>query len=707
MSYMNAWSFKSDITANTYLKADFYLLEQDLYADWAAQRLYSHLGFAIYICTTDVNAIKVLEPANCDFYGSDPDDRFAFSSALSAVGKTVDAQTNRNYYTAFDPITGKEVIYKLLKTNLKTVEVSSNGGLAIDQRYEFVSTRAIIDIEHPKSGEKYVDFTFTITDPIKVEGVTYPTLSVSGAMDLKNVGEIVSIEYVSPTNLTDESNPKISIRNVTPESLTNLEFEMAYFDPDTQTAITIAKRTAPTATVGYYTIELTAAERDNMRAITADKSSFTVRFTAYSTLKNDTTVHTYHHLDEVTVVNNYPIINNLIVQEANDDVYALTGDRDVLVKYKSTAEFSFTPVAVKGATVVETTAQNGSTVFRDQYVGVFQDVESGDFHFYVGDSRGQGTATVLSKPMIEYFNPTCYVAGELELVGETTVDARLKVSGSYFNGSFGAVDNGLVIELRHTENDGNMGDWFTVTEMPTFNGNSYELETTVSGLIYMPTYDFQFRVKDKANTSYIVSSTLTKVLRPVYDWGEEDFNFNVPIYMNDKPVLRHNKDGNHTIISASGGRIHLRPNGTDNEDGELILYPDGTIKFGTADSKVDMVVDYGTEAMGSNGTWYWEKWLSGKAVCYGRRNFGRMDVLTPYTLNENFYMSSYFDQPFPTGLFVDVPETVSMNDTYWSMYRTASLSSEKINFSVLSIDPRTLGSSYIGFYVAGRWKEAE
>ena len=127
-----------------------------------------------------------------------------------------------------------------------------------------------------------------------------------------------------------------------------------------------------------------------------------------------------------------------------------------------------------------------------------------------------------------------------ELSGVDGGVVNLKISGNYFNGTFGAVKNTLKLEVRHTQNDGSMGAWVDLTSglIPVFNGTTYELETTISGFSYSQSYVFQCRATDKLNT--VITSQYTVRVLPVFDWSKEDFNFNVPVNINGiKTHYRH------------------------------------------------------------------------------------------------------------------------------------------------------------------------
>lgn len=74
----------------------------------------------------------------------------------------------------------------------------------------------------------------------------------------------------------------------------------------------------------------------------------------------------------------------------------------------------------------------------------------------------------------------------------------------------------------------------------------------------------------------------------MFDWGKEDFNVNVPFFMNGNPVLRHSINDNDTVLSASGGHVYLRPNGADITSGEVRITAQGDIEI-TGDIIVDGV----------------------------------------------------------------------------------------------------------------------
>ena len=501
-------------------------------------------------------------------------------------------------------------------------------------------------------------------------------------------------------------------------------------------------------TAGSFTFNLTEAERELLRVNTQGSDITSVYFIikteikyvdSWSSSKTKDVVFYSTVQRNLTIIGCNPQLNPTVV-DIKEETLALTGDENTFIRYESMAEYAINAVASKHATIVSQSVTCGSKTIEGLPYGVIEDVESGTFNFYVADSRNMGASSSVFKNFVEYVKPTCYQKLEIELSGETGANIGLTVNGNYYNGSFGAVDNTLLLEVRFTDDDGNMGEWTTLTETPTFNGNTYKLQATFGGFNYGNAYIFQCRATDKLN--FVQSSQYTIRLMPVFDWSETDFNFNVPINMNGKTVLRHNATANNTVLSASGGHIYIRPGGTDDTSGETIIYPDGRIKFGgevtfadgtnssgtgnldnyytkeevdnliseAPTDAADYIVETGTASMGSNGTWYWTKWNSGKAECYGVRNYGNMAITAIW--GDVYASVDVFTQTLPANLFNATPDYINIsfhhanNGSGWIINTSSSQPSATAtgSFKVAAPASVTAQATHIGFNIIGRWK---
>lgn len=162
--------------------------------------------------------------------------------------------------------------------------------------------------------------------------------------------------------------------------------------------------------------------------------------------------------------------------------------------------------------------------------GTLNSVESDTFTFSATDSRGYTTTQTLTKTMINYVKLTCNLTANAPTA---TGDMSFSVKGNYFNGSFGAIANLLTVQYRYKANDGAYTAWIDATA--TKSGNTYSSSVKLTGLDYQSSYTIQARALDaiyNGETEDGILSAEKKVkTTPIFDWGEDDFKFNVDVVM--------------------------------------------------------------------------------------------------------------------------------------------------------------------------------
>ena len=598
-----------------------------------------------------------------------------------------------------------------------TFPVSADGGKTKSDTYTIPQP-----IQHNADGTKKLSVTveFKVTNEFEYikyknpygDAETYTYMTPYEDFTYKTQTLVLDTIYkqatlLTATNFTDEENPVITYSNEAGNTASLLQACISFTGGNDD----IAYRDIP-KTGTSYTFELTEDERNVLRLAAYDTPTIQVRFYLKSTIGGIT--YWNYLTRNFTVANCNPIISDPVVKNVSDDVSYLTGSEDILIRQVSMVEYSYDVTTSKFAEIAEQYIQCGSKKITGLSQGVIDDVESGTFIFSVTDTRGLNTTRVVEKPIVNYIKPTCNQVVKAEVANETGAKIHLTVSGNYFNGHFGAVRNTFKLEVRFTDNEGVMSDWTELLVSPTFNGDTYQANVTFNGFEYTKAYTFQCRVTDKLYT--VQSSQYTVRAMPVFDWSEEDFNFNVPVNINGETVLRHNKAANNTVLSASGGHVYVRPGGTDDTGSETIFYPDGSVEFSGAikvngevlGGYADTVIETGSAAMGTNGTWHWAKWASGKAECWGRRNFGTMAVTTAWG---NLYRSEVLSQALPSGLFAEAPEVVLMNmvdASYggWICKHETSAPTAENTGSFIYVRPAsaTTSKSHISFHVIGRWE---
>lgn len=264
-----------------------------------------------------------------------------------------------------------------------------------------------------------------------------------------------------------------------------------------------------------------------------------------------------------------------VVYDTNPTTIALTGDRNIFVKYYSNVYFNIGASAQYGATITSQHAKNsGKAIYAA--TGTFEKVESGLIEFSATDNRGGTSTTSLTRTLIPYSKLTCnIVEQELNTDGELT----FRITGNYFDGSFGAVNNTLELTYNCVATDGSYNSG-TVSVTPNASGTNYSNTITITGLNYLKTYQFYAIAKDKLNTIRTPETLSTGI--PVYDWSKDDFNFNVEvncqenIYLaTDKKIFGKTEDGD--LLNAfspcdSIGNLTIGYGGYDSEIGRTLIY---------------------------------------------------------------------------------------------------------------------------------------
>lgn len=369
-------------------------------------------------------------------------------------------------------------------------------------------------IPHNADGSKTFAYSFSQEFAITFSGAYIGTKSGSGSGVLTNIPRAATITYAP--NFNDEQNPQITYINNAGSAATSLQ---ACISLTGETA-DIPYRDIPKDS-GTYTFELTDAEREVLRNATTGSNSRTVKFYVRTFLGST------RYLSAVsktfTIINGTPTLSPT-VEDTNSITVNLTGDKNKLVKYFSNASVSAGAAARKGATITSLKVTNGSKSILAG-TGTINNVESGSFVFGVTDNRGNYVTQTVNKTLINYIKPTCNLEAEAP---STDGDMTFKITGNYFAGSFGAVTNSLIVQYRIKVNSEAYGDWVS------FNGftidttkNTYSATVNLSGLNYKNSYTIQAVAADLLDD---VESAEVKVKTvPVFDWGEEDFNFNVPV----------------------------------------------------------------------------------------------------------------------------------------------------------------------------------
>lgn len=367
------------------------------------------------------------------------------------------------------------------------------------------------NIAHNADGSKSVTISATV-------GGNVMGASGSKSVTLDKIARFATITAAQDFN--DTANPTITYSNPTGNSVTTLQACIA----STDAKIIYVPYRDITKTGTSYTFPLTDAERKTLRkAVTSKDGKLAIKFYV-KTVISDTTY--YASLQKTLSLTDFLPTLSPVIKDIGSASTVLTGDENKIIKAYNYITITTGATAKKEATIVSQKVTCGNKSITSAS-GSMVNVDSGTFYIEATDSRGNTVKQTVTKTLIDYIKLTCGVNATILLDSETTSKIEFTISGKYFNGSFGATANTLTVQYRYKTNSGNYGSWNNLTA--SISGNSYTAAGSISGLPYENTYTLEVRAIDKINTGGVSGGEKVLNTTPVFDWGREDFNFNVPV----------------------------------------------------------------------------------------------------------------------------------------------------------------------------------
>lgn len=375
--------------------------------------------------------------------------------------------------------------------------------------------------------------------------------TATGTAELPTIPRMATIK--DAPNFHDEENPTITYSNPAGSAVSAL-YACISLDGSKDD---IPYREIPINGTNYK-FELTEEERSILRKATTGSNSRSVFFYIKTEMGENTF---YSKLKKMlTIIDGLPTLSPT-VKDVNEKTLALTGDSEIFVRNQSIAEVSTGALTYKEAVISSQKVSCGSKSV-DEGSGTIESVESGNFVFSVTDNRNNVVTQTVSKKLIEYVNLTC----DLNITApDAEGDLDFSITGKCFKGNFGKNENGVKVYYRYKVADEEYGEWSEHIAVLNDDG-TYLCEISITGLDYTKRYTFQAKSEDLIMS--VSSAEKAVVTIPLFDWGENDFNFNVPV----------NIEGD---ISIKGNSI------------------------------TDYIVEQGT-----SGIWAYRKWNSGIAECW-------------------------------------------------------------------------------------------
>ena len=364
-------------------------------------------------------------------------------------------------------------------------------------------------VEHTTDGSKSFNYSFSVDDNAD-QYYTSGDASASGTMTL------TTIPRASTVSATD-GNIESAISIIISKKVSSFTHTLTYaFGSLTGT---IATKTSDT-TVGFTLPTSFYGEIKNTK--TGTGTIYCTTYNSSGTQIGSTQSTTFTATASESKCK--PTVS-LTAVDSNATTTALTGDTSKFIKYFSTASLTLTATAKNSATISSRKITCGDGKSSTSSSATFSNVESASFTGSATDSRGYSASTTLNKTLINYVKLTCNV--NIYRPEPTTGEVYLKLNGNYFNGSFGSVSNTITLRYRYKESTSSTwGSWVSITATKSNNTYSYS-GSLGTKFDYTKSYNFQVNAYDKL-MNLTPSANVSQGI-PVFDWGENDFNFNVPV----------------------------------------------------------------------------------------------------------------------------------------------------------------------------------
>lgn len=389
------------------------------------------------------------------------------------------------------------------------------------------------------------------------------------------------------------------------------------------------------------------------------------------------------------------------------------------------------------AATINCVAKNASTIARCTINGVeipnpvsgkdftiqFERAEAWHYLFEVWDSRGYYNSTYVDIDMHPYIPLTC--APQITRDEPTGDTVTVTCKGNFWNANFSASRaNKLYLTVQYVEKG--KSSWSTATEIPaTVTDNTYRAAVKLSGLSYLNAYDFRIYAQDEA-MHFTLTGTLSKGV-PVFDWGEKDFRFNVPVEVMGAmksdwckvdakggwSSLSLQKNGvtmSGLTVNPDTGNLHILMYYGDSGHAEryVLNSPDKAISEDIVYYLLSTknVQDY-VVAQGSSGNWRWRKWNSGVAECWQRYSY---ETPAMVAVGGIFYSpKNVGGLAYPFEFIAKPTELVSCDGNIGGWYATAhdlptNTTTETGYYHFFGARSRPAGYIAMNIYEIGRWK---
>lgn len=512
-------------------------------------------------------------------------------------------------------------------TKIPSTDVDNDGWIRIEitknSNTLAMATPTPIKVLHNVDGTKSI----VISASGRVSGTSLSSTSISSTITLNPIAKKADI--ISASNFTDEENPLVIYNNYAGDNVDTLEVCLS-----TDGVNPIIPYRAVGTNTDTYIFSLTDSERNVLRIAARNTKSLTIYYILKTVFNGEASYSTM--AKTMTIINDNPILNPT-AYDSNNITIGLTGNRNNIIIGHSNVYYAANATPLKGAIIKSYKVINDTDILTTA-TGTFNAAKSNVITFEITDSRGNTAQAKLTLNSIGYVKPTINV----NVIMDTTGKATYNITGACYNGSFGAETNTITVHLTlSTKNTSGEQQVISTESINITNAadNKYSYTNYFDGLQYDEKYFLNARITDTLNTVYYREIQFTA--QTIFDWSKNDFNFNVPVRMNNETAFSIN-NGEFIISPPTKNGVLIRPNGADSNSGEFKLtnnnsfvVPPNFAVIGTYENNGYNAIDAYTE----NGDLYINNggYTGEFGTTYIRGNTLKLDTKTKLYINGRAY----------------------------------------------------------------------
>ena len=480
------------------------------------------------------------------------------SGNYSAVKATIYVRKDNDSMTLTIPTSGTWSYSLTINGSTKSGSISKD----VLTDWVELASYTVAKINHDADGDKTITISGSVTGPSSTSMAGKVT-SGSKNVDLDTIPRASS---VTATNANIGSKTTITISRASSSFTHTLtySFEGLTGTIATKTTSTSVSWTVPTA---FYA--KIPNDPSGKCTITCDT------YSGSNKIGTDTATFTATAAESVCA----PSVSVTAV-DTNADVIALTGSNKRIVKGFSDVKVTTTVEAKNSSSVSSSNVSVTCGSAKKTGTSVtFDDVESATIKATATDSRGYPTtATASGLTLVNYIVPT--IKETIYRESPTSDTVNIHVEGNWFNGNFGSKANTLKVQVRYKPKSQasyeDTDDYVNMTV--TTNGNTYSATLALPGLEYTQAYSIRIRASDAIHVydgplaEPVYRNTEISKGIPVFDWGEEDFRFNVPVELDSGAFAA---GAFKTGVKLWYGTVVITPTAADTVTSGEVEFPEG------------------------------------------------------------------------------------------------------------------------------------